>query len=134
MPAPQAATRGEALEKIEIPNHIFGYFANAFAREEAVDLAHSFQEGGLAHPSERFGEVFAWCWEEDRETAMRLLAQLLLAAQEQCETDDELTLDKLLDDLRYGLHRTKYAREEEYFDIQSYARTEVPAWIDGGQD
>lgn len=114
------------MSDLHIPHNIFGYLMGALAREEATELAESFQESGLAHPSERFGEVFAWCWEEDRDTAMHLLTQLLLAAQQQCEPGEEITLEKLLDDLRYGLHRTKLGRDYEYQAIRDYAEVEVP--------
>ena len=119
--------------EISIPSRFFDRLIHGFVRDEGFDLAQSFKEGGLAVPGVGFGDFFAWAWEEDSDIAMKLLAQLLDAANEHTEYE-EITLRKLLDDMQYALHRTKYARDDEYTAIRTRAASDVPPLLEGSPE
>ncbi|MDT0270544.1 hypothetical protein RM844_30155 [Streptomyces sp. DSM 44915] len=118
-------------DEIAMPAHLFERLLHRFSQEDAIDLADSYQKGSLAVPEADFAELFAWAWEERPSIAMRLLADLLSGANQHLADDGEITLDQLLDGLRYALHRTKHAREAEYDSIRSRAEVEVPALLAG---
>jgi len=114
------------MTELDTSGEVFQHLVRAFIREQGYDLAESYKAGGLARPSDEFSEVFVWLWETDHEDAMHILAQLLHTARAHCEPDDKISVERLLEDLRYSLHRTRYAREYEYSDIKDMGVREIP--------
>lgn len=121
------------MAEFTIPHSVLGHLLHAFAREEGADLAHRYRESGLANPGDRFGYFFAWAWETNRDLAAQSVAELWEAAfTEIGEADERLELHKVFDGLRFALHHSKYAREEEYEEVRTFLETEVPDWVSKG--
>lgn len=114
------------MTELHVPDEIFQHLARAFIHEEGCELADNYKAGGLARPSDDFGDLFAWAWQTDRDLAMQILAQLLKTANASSDLDEPISAEQLLDGLRYSLHRTHYAREYEYSDIRDMAERELP--------
>lgn len=86
------------MDHVEVPRRTFDYLLTGFVCHEAIDLARSYAESGIAHPGDPFGNVFAWLWEANRGNAVSLFADLLAEARRHAPEGKGLKLDDLIRD------------------------------------
>ncbi|MDT0380600.1 hypothetical protein RM572_17745 [Streptomyces sp. DSM 42041] len=119
------------MDRIDMPHRAFEHLLTGFVCYEGADLARTYKPGGVAHPGDPFGTVFAWLWEERRGTAVSLFADLLAEARRQADPGKEVTLDGLLRGLRFALHNTPLSHYTAYQAVEDELRTTVPEYFGG---
>ncbi|MFD4563736.1 hypothetical protein ACFWOX_04775 [Streptomyces sp. NPDC058467] len=122
------------MDDVEVPHHTFEYLLTGFVHSEAVDLARFYKDGRVAHPGDPFGNVFAWLWDNRRDTAISAFAQLLATAQDNAPDGTELGLTELIKGLRFALHATRLSEAGEFDGVERTLRTQMPAHFGGRTD
>ncbi|WP_406507630.1 hypothetical protein [Streptomyces sp. NBC_00212] len=122
------------MDHVEVPRRTFDYLLTGFVCHEAIDLARSYAESGIAHPGDPFGNVFAWLWEANRGNAVSLFADLLAEARRHAPEGKGLKLDDLIRDLRFALHNTQLSHVREYEEVERTLRAKVPEYFGGRTD
>ncbi|MFE2838328.1 hypothetical protein ACFXI6_46445 [Streptomyces mirabilis] len=122
------------MDDVEVPYRTFEYLLTGFVHGEAVDAGRHYKNGNVAHPGDPFGNVFAWLWDNRRDTAMSAFAQLLATARDNTPDGVELRMDDLIKGLRFALHRSRLSDAGEFDDVERTLRTEMPAHFGGRTD
>ncbi|MFI8793911.1 hypothetical protein [Streptomyces sp. NPDC055105] len=120
------------MNNIEVPVRTYEHLSTGFVCYEAIELARNFTAGGLAHPGDPFGNVFAWLWETNRASAVSLFADLLAEAKRHApEASKEVMLADLVRDLRFPLHNTPLSHFSVYQEVETTLKAKVPEYFGG---
>ncbi|MFC5198152.1 hypothetical protein [Streptomyces kaempferi] len=122
------------MDSLEVPCRTFDYLLKGFIRNEAGDVAIYRVEGQSANPGDAFGNVFAWMWERDKDSAVAAFAGLLAEARKQSDEGDEVRLEELIRGLRLALHRSRLGQEDEFHAVERVLRDQVPEHFGGRTD
>ena len=117
-------------EPVTMPRDIYQSLRIGFTTGQAthnLDFARNAEpRPDVFHPGDSFGRVFAWVWRFDRAEAAQLLADYLADMRDHgpgaSDIDPPVTLDEILDGLRYALPHGF----TEYDEIVAFARRKVP--------
>src|SRR5437868_8727383 len=122
------------MDDVEVPSQTFEYLLTGFVHGEAVDTGRRYTGGNVAHPGDPFGDVFAWLWDNRRDTAMSAFAQLLATASSNAPDGIDLRMDALLKGLRFALHRSRLSEAGELDDVERALRAKMPEHFGGRTD
>ncbi|WP_393073033.1 hypothetical protein [Streptomyces sp. LN704] len=122
------------MDSLEVPCRTFDYLLTGFIRNEANDVAIYRVEGQSANPGDAFGNVFAWLWERDKDSAVAAFAGLLAEARKQSDEGDEVRLEELIKGLRLALHRSRLGQNDEFYEVERVLRDQVPEHFGGRTD
>ncbi|MGW3865768.1 hypothetical protein ACWEDZ_30415 [Streptomyces sp. NPDC005047] len=120
------------MDNMEVPQRTYEHLLTGFVCHEAIDLARSYADSGIAHPGDPFGNVFAWLWETNQGSAVTLLADLLAEARRHApQPGKEVTLKALVRDLRFALHNTPLSHFTAYQEVEQTLNAKVPEYFGG---
>lgn len=122
------------MDSLDVPHRTFEYLMGGFICNEGADLARFHGESQVANPGDPFGNVFAWLWEHDKDSAVAAFANLLAEARRHGEEGDEVRLDELIKGLRFSLHRSRLAQEDEFWEVERVLKEQVPEHFGGRTD
>ncbi|MGW1399294.1 hypothetical protein ACWCRF_11600 [Streptomyces sp. NPDC002405] len=122
------------MDSLDVPYRTFEYLLNGFISNEGIDISSFGKDAEVVIPGDAFGNVFAWLWEEHRDTAVGAFASLLAEARRSGDQDDEVRLESLIKGLRVALHRSRLGQEEEFWDVERALREQVPDHFGGRTD
>ncbi|MFJ5270933.1 hypothetical protein [Streptomyces sp. NPDC088358] len=122
------------MDSVEVPFRTFDHLLTGFIRNEADDVAIYRVEGQSANPGDAFGNVFAWLWERDKDSAVAAFAGLLAEARKQSDEGDEVRLEELIKGLRLALHRSRLGQKDEFYEVERVLRDQVPEHFGGRTD
>ncbi|WP_320784328.1 hypothetical protein [Streptomyces sp. CRN 30] len=122
------------MDHVEVPYRIFERLLAGFARAEGKDIAFFGRDAETVVPGDAFGDVFAWLWEERRETAVAAFADLLAEARRDGDVGDEVRLESLINGLRSALFRSRLGEEETFWEVGRTLREHVPDHFGGRSD
>ncbi|MFJ2398973.1 hypothetical protein ACIOTI_40430 [Streptomyces sp. NPDC087843] len=122
------------MDGVEVPLRTFDHLLTGFIRNEAADVAIYRVEGESANPGDAFGNVFAWLWEREKDSAVTAFAGLLAEARKQSDEGDEVRLEELIKGLRLALHRSRLGQKDEFHEVERILRDQVPGHFGGRTD
>ncbi|MER5409000.1 hypothetical protein [Streptomyces sp. NPDC002769] len=122
------------MDSVEVPCRTFDHLLTGFIRNEANDVAIYRVEGQSANPGDAFGNVFAWLWERDKDSAVAAFAGLLAEARKQSDEGDEVRLEELIKGLRLALQRSRLGQKDEFYEVERVLRDQVPEHFGGRTD
>ncbi|MEU1529793.1 hypothetical protein [Streptomyces fagopyri] len=122
------------MDSLEVPYRTFDYLLTGFICNEANEVAIYRVEGQSANPGDAFGNVFAWLWEHDKDSAVAAFASLLAEARKQGDEGDQVRLEELIKGLRSALHRSRLGQEEEFWEVERALKEQVPEHFGGRTD
>ncbi|MEU0035410.1 MULTISPECIES: hypothetical protein [unclassified Streptomyces] len=122
------------MDGVEVPWRTFDHLLTGFIRNEAADVAIYRVEGESANPGDAFGNVFAWLWEREKDSAVTAFAGLLAEARKQSDEGDEVRLEELIKGLRLALHRSRLGQKDEFHEVERILRDQVPGHFGGRTD